>query len=75
MSTVKATGSIEFGGRIREARKELGMSQNKLARALEVSDRAVQNWEQGRRSPRTYLLKRLSEVTGKPIAWFFEEAA
>jgi transcriptional regulator with XRE-family HTH domain len=47
------------------------MSQGKLARALGVSDRAVQNWEQGRRLPRLDSIAQLSEVTGKPISWFF----
>ena len=36
---------------IRRLREQLGVSQRKFARMIGVSERTLQNWEQGRRSP------------------------
>jgi putative transcriptional regulator len=36
---------------IHRLRKQVGASQSKFARMIGVSERTLQNWEQGRRSP------------------------
>jgi DNA-binding transcriptional regulator YiaG len=41
---------------LRAERKRLGLSQPKLAAALGISVRTLQDWEQGRRVPRMMLL-------------------
>ncbi len=59
------------GQRIREARKALGLTQDKFARAIRASKPALVRYEAGRRLPRPEILQRIAHVTDKPIAWFF----
>ncbi len=61
--------------KVKTARKQALLTQEGLAKKIGSSTRAVQHWEQGVREPRPMFLRRLSEVTGKPVGWFFEEAA
>jgi transcriptional regulator with XRE-family HTH domain len=77
MYDIPVENASMFGRRIRRARLEKGYSQHDLARAMGISSRAVQYWESptGTRQPQARMLRKLSEATGKPIAWFFEEAA
>lgn len=58
-----------FGSRIRLARLEAGLSRSKLARALDVSERAVAYWEDEDRQPRAEYFPRLSEITGRSVEW------
>lgn len=51
-----------IGKFIAELRKENNMTQQQLADKLGVTDRAVSNWENGRRLPDISLLKELSEI-------------
>ena len=51
----------KIGKFIAELRKEKSMTQQELADKLMVTDRAVSNWENGRRLPDYSLLKDLSE--------------
>ena len=53
---------MSFGQRLRERRKELGMSQGELARALGVSLSAVSNYESGQNAMREDVLLRLLQV-------------
>lgn len=64
-----------LGRRIALARNEAGLTQPKLAEKLGVNRSQVAKYESGENSPRFEKLARLAEVTGKPIAWFFESAA
>ena len=50
------------GERIAAARKEQGMTQEKLASELNVSRAAVSNWEKGRRLPDAEMMIRLSDL-------------
>ena len=61
--------------KVREARDSTGLSQVKFAEKIGASGRAVQAWEYGTRTPRMDALRQMSRVTGKPVAWFFEEEA
>lgn len=57
------------------ARRAASLTQRELAEQLKVSARAVQAWEGGTRSPRPAVMRRLAEVTGKPLAWFYGEGS
>lgn len=61
---------------VRRARREQGLTQQQLAQRLGVHARAVQSWEaQGnpQRIPHISNLKRMADLTGHPVAWFYEE--
>lgn len=51
----------DFPKRLREARKRKGMSQEKLARKIDVSLGTVENWENGRTKPGFDQFLRLAE--------------
>lgn len=53
---------IEIGKFIAALRKEQNMSQRQLAEKLNVTDRAVSKWENGRGLPDVYSMKSLCEV-------------
>jgi len=53
---------MSFGQRLRERRKELGLSQGELAKALGVSLSAVSNYENGQNAMREDVLLRLFRV-------------
>jgi len=58
-------------GRVRKARIAAGFTQADLAARLGVTEATIANWEAGRvDSIRIGNLRALSELTGKPIAWF-----
>lgn len=49
------------------ARKIAGLTQKKLALAMEVSESTVINWEKGRAEPTVSQAQKISEVTGIPL--------
>lgn len=57
--------------RLKEARKQSGLSQEKLAEAVGVSGHAVYLFERGKNRPALDTLERISAATGKPLPWFF----
>ena len=57
----------KFGTFIASLRKENNMTQQELAEKLNVTDRAISNWERGRRLPDISLLKELSNLFGVTI--------
>lgn len=52
----------KIGKFIAELRKEMNMTQQDLADKLGVTDRAISNWENGRRLPDYSLLKPISDI-------------
>jgi transcriptional regulator with XRE-family HTH domain len=57
----------EISARIKQARKEAGLTQTEFAELLEVIPRTVQNYESGRVPyPR---MKQIADITGKSIRW------
>lgn len=59
--------------RIRTARKHIDLSQIELAQQVGVSDKAISSYEVGRAIPPLDILKKISEATQKPMAFFFNE--
>lgn len=56
--------------KIQLSRGSISMSQAEFASAIGVSEAAVQHWEQGRAKPYPKTLRKISELTGKPLEWF-----
>lgn len=48
-------GAIGMGGRIRQRREEMGLTQDQLAEKVGVGRDAVIRWEKGRRGPHRHL--------------------
>lgn len=53
--------------RIKKLRKEKGITQNQLADALGVTDKAVSKWEVGEANPDISLLVKISEIFGVTV--------
>ena len=60
---------MSLGERITELRTAAGISQNQLAKAMEVSRQAVSKWEQGVSSPDTERLIQLAEILGTEVEY------
>lgn len=63
-----------LGARLREAREYLRLSQDEVARALDVPRTAISLMEAGQRRVDAIELKRLAEIYQRPIAFFTGEA-
>lgn len=59
--------------RLREASKEAGLTQQKVAERLGMSVRGVQNWFLGERSPSGFQLVALAELLSREPGWFYVE--
>lgn len=57
----------ELGGRIREQRKKLGLKQEDIAHALQVSPQAVSKWERGENAPDITTLGPLARLLGYSV--------
>ena len=65
---------MSFGQRLRERRKELGISQGELAKALGVSLSAVSNYENGQNAVREDVLLRLFQVLDVDPNYLYQDA-
>uniref|UniRef100_A0A3B0M8V0 HTH cro/C1-type domain-containing protein n=1 Tax=Arsenophonus endosymbiont of Trialeurodes vaporariorum TaxID=235567 RepID=A0A3B0M8V0_9GAMM len=63
---------MSFPTRLQQTLDELGWNQSELARRMGVKPQSVQGWLKNV-IPRMDKLKKLSEVTGKPVDWFFSD--
>lgn len=52
---------------IKELRKQRGLSQNQLAKEINISKKTLADWENGRRNPNEYNYKKLSNFFNVPI--------
>lgn len=59
------------GHRIRQARKELGLSQSELARLADIGEQNIGRWERGHHRPELDSLARLADVLQKPVDYFY----
>lgn len=62
-----------IGLRIKQRRKELGLSQEKLAEALDVSYQQIQRYENGTNLLNTDKLQLVADFIDVPVGYFFEE--
>ncbi len=63
---------ISVGGRLRQRRTLLGMSQEKLGRAVGLTFQQIQKYERGVNRIGASRLLQLSRALGVPVAYFFE---
>lgn len=61
--------SSTLGGRIEQARSELGLTIKQLATRVGVRTTTVQNWESDRSEPRSNKLIMLAGVLNVPVMW------
>jgi len=61
-----------LGTRIREARERLGMSQEDFAVAVAKDQRAISEYERGKRKLPVTDLPTFAEVLGVPVLYFYE---
>lgn len=69
------TDRQELGSRLREAREYLRLSQDEVARAIDLPRSAVSLMETGQRKVDAIELKRLAEIYQRPFAYFTGDAA
>jgi len=62
------------GHRIQARRKQLGMSQNRLAEALGVTFQQVQKYERGSNRISASRLQHAADILGVPVSHFFDRA-
>lgn len=73
MAGLKPTqADIGLGARLTTARRAAGLAQRKLALAVGVSPAQLQKYEKGTNRISAVQLAMIAEVTGRPIAWFFQ---
>ncbi|MGI5818508.1 MAG: helix-turn-helix domain-containing protein [Armatimonadota bacterium] len=72
----RSRGAQEMGDRIGQARREAGFrTAQDFSEALDVSVWTVRSWESGKSQPRYDMLGTISQLTGRPKAWFLGEGA
>lgn len=63
--------NFEIGKRIKEARESVKLTQEELARCLDITAMTVSRWERGNLCPRLQQFEKMEDVLNKPIYWFF----
>ena len=66
--------ALLIGRKIALRREKLGMTQTDLASKMNVSPQSVQQWENGKTTPRGKRLDLLSNVLDAPASYFFDES-
>lgn len=72
MQKKKIKTSREIGERIKKRRKELGISQERLAEILGVTYQQVQRYENGTNKLNVENIQIIAHVLSVPISYFFE---
>jgi len=67
--------ALLIGRKIALRREKLGMTQTDLASKMNVSPQSVQQWENGKTTPRGKRLDLLSSVLDAPTSYFFDESS
>jgi transcriptional regulator with XRE-family HTH domain len=62
LDVIKDVNGTGFGERLKDFRKQRGLSQRQVASAINMTAAAVCNWEQGKSRPRAAVLPRLSAI-------------
>ena len=65
---------VLVGQRVRMARLMANMSQTELGDHIGITFQQVQKYEKGANRVSSSRLAQISDVVGKPISWFFDEA-
>lgn len=62
LCTIDGMNAIDIGAKIAKLRKQKGLSQSELARALDIKPQAVQKWESGGSGPKASRLADIANV-------------
>jgi len=74
-SEEQIAGPALMADRIASARREAGYrTAQDFAEALTLSVWTVRSWESAKSQPRYHVLREISRLTGRPIAWFLGES-
>ena len=65
---------VNVGERIRAARKDAGLSHDRLGELVGTSRQHLIRLEKGVHSPRPDMLARIAAATGKPLSFFWDAA-
>ena len=71
MQPSKIITSMEIGAALKQRRRELGISQEKLAEILNVSYQQVQRYESGANKLNVENIQLIAETLSVPISYFF----
>jgi transcriptional regulator with XRE-family HTH domain len=63
---------VEIGRKIRDKRKEIGMTQGDLAKMLFISEQSVSKWERGVSVPEISNLKKISHILGVSVDYLID---
>lgn len=63
---------MNIGERIRNLRRNRGITQKELAAMLYVSTQAVSKWETGKSAPNIQILPLIAEIFGVSVSYFFD---
>ncbi|MGA9948565.1 MAG: helix-turn-helix transcriptional regulator [Xanthobacteraceae bacterium] len=66
---------VSVGRRIREARIASGLSQTKVANALDITFQQIQKYENGINRVAPSRLVVIAKMTGRAVDWFFSDTA
>ena len=66
---------VYVGARVREARLAAGLSQTTLAGMLGVAYQQIQKYENASNRISCSRIVRIAAALGRPVEWFFDEAA
>jgi transcriptional regulator with XRE-family HTH domain len=72
MSRVRTSVDAFVGGRIKQRRKALGMSQTDLGEALGVTFQQIQKYERGNNRVGAGALYKMADALKVPISYFFD---
>jgi transcriptional regulator with XRE-family HTH domain len=70
-----STTTTVLGSRIRQARRQSGLSQSQLALKIGAHVTSVSDWERGVNEPSVRHMTSIAEATGKKLDWFVESRA
>lgn len=75
MSLKRSPGTVDHyvGARVKMRRRQVGMSQEKLAEQIGVAFQQVQKYEKGTNRIGASRLMKIAEVLGVPPAYFFQQ--
>lgn len=63
-----------LGNKIKKAMKEAGLTQQKLADKLGITNPVINAWIKGKRNPTVHSIKRIASATDKPFSFFMGES-
>lgn len=72
MSEIPHPIDVRVGQRVRERRKVLGITQDRLAQALDLTFQQVQKYERGVNRMSASKLFEAAQVLEVPVNWFFD---